>query len=54
MGLDFFRRVVELQRPYRDRKEIRNTLQTNGLSLDEEEAIHGYACQSLCLADGKR
>jgi len=36
LGVDFFRRVVELQAPYRDRKEIRNTLQTNGLHLDEE------------------
>ncbi len=35
LGLDFFRRVVELQAPYRDRKEIRNTLQTNGLHLDD-------------------
>jgi uncharacterized protein len=34
LGLDFFRRVVELQRPYRTRKEIRNSLQTNGMHLD--------------------
>lgn len=36
LGVDFFRRVVELQAPYRDRKQIRNTLQTNALSLDDE------------------
>ena len=35
LGLDFFRRVVELQAPFRSRKEIRNTLQTNGLHLDD-------------------
>lgn len=35
LGLDFFRRVVELQAPFRARKEIRNTLQTNGLHLDD-------------------
>ncbi len=36
LGVDFYRRVVELQAPFRDRKEIRNTLQTNALSLDDE------------------
>lgn len=36
LGVDFFRRVVELQAPYRARKEIRNTLQTNALRLDDE------------------
>lgn len=36
VGLDFFRKVVELQRPHRPRKEIRNSLQTNGLRLDDE------------------
>lgn len=36
LGIDFFRRVVELQAPYSDRKEIRNTLQTNALSLDDD------------------
>jgi uncharacterized protein len=35
LGIDFFRRVVELQAPYRASKEIRNTLQTNGLHLDD-------------------
>lgn len=35
LGIDFFHRVIELQRPYRDRKEIRNNLQTNGLRLDD-------------------
>lgn len=36
IGLDFFRKVVELQRPHRGRKEIGNSLQTNGLRLDDE------------------
>ena len=34
-GIEFFRRVVELQRPYLGKKEIRNSLQTNGLRLDD-------------------
>lgn len=36
LGVDFFRRVVELQQPFRTKKEIRNSLQTNGLHLDDE------------------
>jgi len=36
LGVDFFRRVVELQKPWRDEKEIRNTLQTNALRLDDD------------------
>jgi uncharacterized protein len=36
LGIDFFRRVVELQQPYRANKEIRNTLQTNAMRLDDE------------------
>ncbi|MGE5160476.1 MAG: radical SAM protein, partial [Betaproteobacteria bacterium] len=36
LGVDFFRRVVELQKPFRGTKEIRNTLQTNALRLDDE------------------
>ncbi|MFZ0105510.1 MAG: radical SAM protein, partial [Thiobacillus sp.] len=35
LGVDFFRRVVELQKPFRGSKEIRNTLQTNAISLDD-------------------
>lgn len=35
LGVDFFRRVVELQAPYKDVKEIRNSLQTNGVRLDD-------------------
>ncbi len=35
LGIDFFRKVVELQQPYREQKDIRNNLQTNGLHLDE-------------------
>ena len=36
LGVDFYRRVVEAQKPFRGRKEIRNTLQTNALSIDDE------------------
>ncbi len=36
LGVDFFRRVVELQQPYRAKKEIRNALQTNAMRLDDE------------------
>ena len=35
LGVDFFRRVVELQRPYAGRKTITNSLQTNGTLLDD-------------------
>jgi uncharacterized protein len=36
LGIDFFRRVVELQRPFARRKTIRNSLQTNGALLTHE------------------
>jgi uncharacterized protein len=36
LGIDFYRRVVELQRPWRATKTIRNVLQTNGMRLDDE------------------
>jgi uncharacterized protein len=36
LGLDFYRKVVELQRPYIGQKEITNSLQTNGTLLDDE------------------
>jgi uncharacterized protein len=36
LGLDFFRRAVELQRPYAGRKTITNSLQTNGTLLDDD------------------
>lgn len=36
LGVDFFRKVVEMQEPFRQKKEIRNNLQTNGLHLDDE------------------
>ena len=39
MGLDFYRRVVELQKKYRrPGMEIHNSLQTNGWQLDDEWA----------------
>lgn len=36
LGVAFFRRVIELQRPFAALKTIRNSLQTNGTLLDEE------------------
>ncbi len=36
LGVDFYRRVVELQKPFRAKKEIRNSLQTNAMRLDDE------------------
>jgi uncharacterized protein len=35
-GLDFYRRVVELQKPFRNSKRIRNVVQTNGTLLADE------------------
>lgn len=35
-GLDFFRRVIELQQPFAGRKTIKNALQTNGTLLTDE------------------
>ena len=36
MGVDFFRRAVELQRQYADGKEVTNAFQTNGILLDDD------------------
>jgi uncharacterized protein len=36
LGMDFFRKVVELQKPFLGRKTITNSLQTNGLRLTDE------------------
>ncbi|HAK59139.1 MAG TPA: anaerobic sulfatase maturase [Nitrospiraceae bacterium] len=36
LGLDFYKRVVELQRPFIDQKQITNSLQTNGTLLTDE------------------
>ena len=36
LGLDFFKRAIELQRPFRDQKIIKNSLQTNGTLLTDE------------------
>ncbi len=35
-GLDFYRRVIEFQKPFRSRKRIRNVVQTNGTFLTDE------------------
>jgi uncharacterized protein len=36
LGLDFFQRVIELQRPFLGTKTISNSLQTNGTLLNDE------------------
>ncbi len=36
LGIDFFKRVVELQRPFARQKTIMNSLQTNGTLLTDE------------------
>ena len=36
LGLDFFKKVVELQRPFAKKKTIKNSLQTNGTLLTDE------------------
>jgi uncharacterized protein len=36
LGLDFFKRVIELQKPFVERKTITNSLQTNGTLLTAE------------------
>ncbi|MDA0334647.1 MAG: anaerobic sulfatase-maturation protein [bacterium] len=36
MGVDFYRRAVELQKQYANGKEITNAFQTNGILLDDE------------------
>jgi uncharacterized protein len=36
LGLDFFKRVVELQKPFAQQKTIKNSLQTNGTLLTDE------------------
>ena len=36
LGIDFFKRVIELQRPFKKQKTISNSLQTNGTLLTDE------------------
>jgi len=36
LGINFFRKVVELQRKYADGNKIENALQTNGVLIDDE------------------
>ncbi len=36
LGIDFFKRVVELQRPFAHKKTINNSLQTNGTLLTDD------------------
>jgi len=53
LGLDFFRRIVELQQQYRKPgQQIENDLQTNGTMLDEDWArflkAHGFLVGLSC------
>ncbi|MFC2149244.1 anaerobic sulfatase maturase [Candidatus Auribacterota bacterium] len=36
LGLDFFKKVIKLQKPFIEHKKIKNTLQTNGTLLTDE------------------
>ncbi|MEG2277309.1 MAG: anaerobic sulfatase maturase [Odoribacter sp.] len=36
LGVDFFERAIELQQKYSDGRRIENTLQTNGMLIDEQ------------------
>ncbi len=36
LGIDFYKRAIELQRPFAHKKTIKNSLQTNGTLLDDE------------------
>ncbi|HOI28516.1 MAG TPA: anaerobic sulfatase-maturation protein [Melioribacteraceae bacterium] len=38
LGVDYFRRVIEIQNKYADGKKINNSLQTNGVLLNDEWA----------------
>lgn len=46
LGIDFFKRVIELQRPFLKQKTISNSLQTNGTLLTDEWCLflkrHGF------------
>ena len=56
LGVDFFRRVVELQAKYADGKSIQNALQTNGTLIDDKwgeflaEIIFWWAFPSMARA----
>ena len=61
MGLDFFRRAVELQQHYANGKAITNAFQTNGILLDDEApflhkkflvglSIDGRASSTIAIA----
>lgn len=39
LGIDFFKRVVELQKPFADQKTISNAFQTNGTLLTDEWCV---------------
>ena len=39
LGLDYFKKIVDIQRKYRGNKHIYNTIQTNATLLDSEFAI---------------
>ncbi|RKX46668.1 MAG: anaerobic sulfatase maturase, partial [Verrucomicrobia bacterium] len=48
MGLDFFRKVVELQRQYSDGRSVHNAFQTNGTNLNDEWCEF-FACEKFLV-----
>jgi len=56
LGVEFFRRVVELQRKYANGKTVTNAIQTNGILLDDEwcEFLTEYGFLAGLSIDGPR
>jgi sulfatase maturation enzyme AslB (radical SAM superfamily) len=56
LGVAFFERVVALQRPYADGKQVDNALQTHGVSLDDDwgRFLHEHHFLAGLSIDGPR
>ena len=39
LGIDFYRKAIEIQDKYKEKKQINNYFQTNGINLDDEWAV---------------
>ena len=47
MGLDFFRKVIELQQKYGNGKQVGNGLQTNGILINEVRCLRKQIFSSI-------